>query len=109
MSRNSPELEPLVREYLDHSKKEEEARSFGLLFQYLGYLYEDSEEEVSLEDFSAYEADDFLNFFLEDKFPDEYKSLRKESMEVLKNFIKYLSEKKMIPSEELKEWKEVLK
>jgi len=109
MSQQNRELETIVRDYLDYSRQEAEARIFGLLFQYLGHLYEESEEPVLLEDFSAYEADDFLNFFLEDNFPEEYKNLKSESLSVLQNFIKYLSLKKLIPSEELREWKEVLK
>lgn len=109
MSQQNLEFEPIVREYLDSTNQESEARIFGLLFQYLDTLYEDSEDPILLEDFSAYEADDFLNFFLEDNFQEEFPDLRSESLKTFQNFLKFLSRKKLIPPEEMKEWKEVLK
>ena len=108
MSPPKRELEFLLREYLDYSKKEEEARDFGLLLEYLSHLYEDSEEPILLEDFSAYEADDFLQFFLEDKFPED-KKLKISCKHSIKNFFQYLLKKNMIHKEEISEWKEVLK
>ena len=109
MSQQNLEFEPIVREYLDSTNQESEARIFGLLFQYLDTLYEDSEDPILLEDFSAYEADDFLNFFLEDNFQEEFPDLRSESLKTFQNFLKFLSRKKLSPPEEMKEWKEVLK
>ena len=108
MSQPNPPLDNLVREYLDSSKNETEAPIFGLLFEYLNHLYEDVEEPILLEDFSALEVDDFLNFFLDDKFPDD-KNLKITSKKTLKNFFQYLLKKNMIHKEEIKEWKEALK
>ncbi len=110
MSPSNPQLDDLVREYLDHSKKEEEATVFGLLFQYLGHLYEESEEPIFLEDLSSYEIDDYLQFFLPDQFEEgEVAALQKQSIGVFRKFLKFLSEKKLLEKEDEKEWKEVLK
>jgi hypothetical protein len=110
MSQPNLELETLVREYLDFEKKEEESEIFGLLLQYLSHLFEeDSEEPIFLEDVSAYEVDDFLNFFLEDNFPENFKDLQSKSKVVFQKFFKFLVKKKVLEKEDEKEWKEVLK
>ncbi len=110
MSPPKVELESLVREYLDSEKKEEESEVFGLLLQYLSHLFEeDTEEPILLEDLTAYEVDDFLHFFLEDNFPENYSELQKKSKIVFQKFFKFLSKKKVLEKEDEKEWKEVLK
>ena len=109
MSQSSPELDSIVREFLDLTKREEDAQIFGLLFQYLGHLYEENEDPILLEDLSAYEIDDYLQFFLQDNFPEEFLELQRKSIPVLKNFRKFLSDKKLLEKEDEKEWKEVLK
>jgi hypothetical protein len=101
-------LESAIREYLDFSKKENEAEIFALLIEYMQHLFIDSEEEILLEDFTAYEGDDFLNFFLEDNFPEEFESLKPKSEKLIRDFVSYLKKKKFIPKEEVEEWKEVL-
>ncbi|MDX1959396.1 MAG: hypothetical protein SFU98_12535 [Leptospiraceae bacterium] len=100
-------LESAIRSFLDFSKNEEQSETFALLLEYMQLLFADSEEEILLEDFTAYEADDFLNFFLEDNFPEEYEVIRKKSEKSLKDFFNYLKKKKLISKEEVEEWKEV--
>jgi hypothetical protein len=75
----------------------------------LGHLYEESEDPILLEDLSAYEIDDYLQFFLQDNFQEEFLELQRKSILVLKNFRKFLSDKKLLEKEDEKEWKEVLK
>ncbi len=103
MSPKSVEL--IIREYLDFSQKQEEGEFFVLLLNYLSHLVEE-DEEVTLDDFGSYEADDFLNFYLEDQFPDD-KNVLKKSKAALKNLFKYMISKKLIDKEEEKEWKEI--
>jgi hypothetical protein len=98
----------VVRGYLDFSKKEEEAEIFALLNQYLAHLSLDSEEDILLEDFTAFEADDFINFFLDDNFEiDEATRLKTKSEIILKKFFNYILKNKYISKEEALEWKEV--
>lgn len=98
------------REYLDFSKDLSEAEIFGLLTEYLQHLYEDSEEVILLEDFSVYEADDFINFYLQEFFEgEELLSLQKRSLAILNKFMKFLEKKKYIHKEAVEEWKEVMK
>jgi len=110
MSLPNLEFETLVREYLDFEKKEEESEVFGLLLHYLSHLFgEDLEEPIFIRDVSAYEVDDFLNFFLEDNFPENFKELHSKSRVVFQKFFKFLIKKKVLEKEDEKEWKEVLK
>ncbi len=98
------------REYLDQSGDLSEAEIFGLVNEYLQHLYEDSEEEILLEDFSVYEADDFIHFYLTEFFEgSELETLQKRSTQVLNKFMKFLEKKKYIHKEAMEEWKEVMK
>jgi hypothetical protein len=107
MSTDKKILETVFREYLDKTQKPEDGEVFVLLLNYLNHLFEDTEEEILLEDLTSYEVDDFLNFYLGDQFPDD-KNIIKRSTTVLKNFLKFLQSKKLMDKDEEREWKEVL-
>ena len=62
---------------------------------------------ILFEDFSSYELDDFLNFYLEDNF-ENFTDLQKRSIDLFKKFSKFALGKKILSPEENKEWGEVL-
>lgn len=111
---NKLELEHIFRLYLDHSKREEEGEIIVLILNYLSFLFQDEDESgepsepILLEDFTEYEVDDFLNFYLEDNF-DNFEELQEKSKKMLKSFLKFLKEKKYFNKEEVEEWTEILK
>jgi hypothetical protein len=100
-------VEGIIRDYLDHSQKQEDGEFLVLLLNYLSHLVEE-DEEVTLDDFGSYEADDFLNFYLQDQFPDD-KVVIQKSKSALKNLFKFMLTKKLIDKEEEKEWKEIFR
>ena len=108
---NNLELESVFRLYLDHTKRQEDGEIIVLVLNYLALLFQDEETEsteaVLLEDFTQYEVDDFLNFYLEDNF-DNFEELQNKSKTMLKNFLKLLKEKKYFNKEEVEEWTEIL-
>ncbi len=110
---NKQDLETVFRLYLDHTKKDD-GEIIVLILNYLSHLFMDEEDEsesseaIQLEDFTHYEVDDFLNFYLEDNF-ENYEELQAKSKVVLKNFLKFLKEKKYFNKEEAEEWTEILK
>ncbi|MBK8394406.1 MAG: hypothetical protein IPL26_04060 [Leptospiraceae bacterium] len=108
---NNLELESVFRLYLDHTKRQEDGEIIVLVLNYLALLFQDEETEsteaVLLEDFTQYEVDDFLNFYLEDNF-DNFEELQNKSKTMLKNFLKFLKEKKYFNKEEVEEWTEIL-
>ncbi|MBP9888121.1 MAG: hypothetical protein KBF93_17610, partial [Leptospiraceae bacterium] len=81
---NKQDLEHVFRLYLDHTKREEDGEIIVLILNYLSLLFEDEEEPkdssevILLEDFTEYEVDDFLNFYLEDNF-DNFEELQTKS------------------------------
>jgi len=111
---NKQDLEQVFRLYLDHTKREEDGEIIVLILNYLSLLFEEEEESkdlsevILLEDFTEYEVDDFLNFYLEDNF-DNFEELQNKSKVMLKNFLKFLKEKKYFNKEEAEEWTEILK
>jgi hypothetical protein len=108
---NKQDLETVFRLYLDHTKKDD-GEIIVLILNYLSHLFMDEEDEssetIQLEDFTHYEVDDFLNFYLEDNF-ENYEELQTKSKIVLRNFLKFLKEKKYFNKEEADEWTEILK
>jgi hypothetical protein len=110
---NKLDLETVCREYLDHTKKED-GEIIVLILNYLSHLFQEDEEENSvnqnilLEDFTYYEVDDFLNFYLEDNF-ENFEELQTKAKKFLKSFLKFLKEKKYFNKEEVEEWTEILK
>lgn len=110
---NKLDLETVFRQYLDHTKSED-GEIIVLVLNYLSHLYQDEEESNSdneiilLEDFTHYEVDDFLNFYLEDNF-ENFKELQEVTKKFLKKFLKFVKEKKYFNKEEIEEWTEILK
>ena len=110
---NKQDLETVFRLYLDYTKRDD-GEIIVLILNYLSHLFHDeegtteSEEPIYLEDFTHYEVDDFLNFYLEDNF-DNYEELQTRSKIVLRSFLKFLKEKKYFNKEEADEWTEILK
>lgn len=108
---NNQELETIFRIYLDHTKRDD-GEIIVLILNYLSHLFQDDEEETSepilLEDFTQYEVDDFLNFYLEDNF-ENFLELQAKSKIMLRTFLKFLKEKKYFNKEEVEEWTEILK
>jgi|GEM_PF-1904333 hypothetical protein len=110
---NNLDLETVFRQYLDHTKKDD-GEIIVLILNYLSHLYQDEEESSSdnetilLEDFTHYEVDDFLNFYLEDNF-ENFEELQETTKRFLKNFLKFVKEKKYFNKEEIEEWTEILK
>lgn len=110
MSRNRPVLEDVIREYLTQVQDFHQNEVLHILLDYMNLLFEDSEETIYLEDFTAFEGDDFLNFYLPDNFTgEELKKIQASAEETLNQFIKYCSKKKYFNKEALEEWKEVFK
>ena len=70
--------------------------------------FENSQKGILFEDFSSYELDDFLYFYLEDNF-ENFSDLQKKSINLFRRFLKFAAAKKFIDSEEIHEWEEVLK
>ena len=110
---NKEDLETIFRFYLDHTKRND-GEIIVLVLNYLSHLFQEedesneSSEQILLEDFTHYEVDDFLNFYLEDNFED-YEALQAKSKIMLKSFLKFLKEKKYFNKEEAEEWTEILK
>ena len=110
---NKQDLEYIFRLYLDYTKRED-GEIIVLILNYLSHLYQDEEESSSdnetilLEDFTHYEVDDFLNFYLEDNF-ENFEELQETTKKFLKNFLKFVKEKKYFNKEEIEEWTEILK
>jgi hypothetical protein len=110
MSPNNILLEDVLREYANTLKDLEQIEVLRLLLDYMNLLFEDSEEPVLLEDFTSYEGDDFMHFFLPDNYEgQELKTLQSLSIKVIKDFIQYCTKRKLVHKEALEEWKEVLK
>ena len=109
---NNQELESVFRLYLDHTQRQEDGEIIVLILNYLSFLFQDEDDEspeaILLEDFTQYEVDDFLHFYLEDNF-DNFEELIQKSKVMLKNFLKFLKEKKYFNKEEVDEWTEILK
>ncbi|MCE9499949.1 MAG: hypothetical protein K8R21_05555 [Leptospira sp.] len=103
--------ETAFRLYLDSSDSQDSDREiFSLILNYLGHLSdEESGEDILLEDFSMYEVDDFLNFYLPDNFESESEMLQKKSKDLLEKFLKFALKKKLMSSEQKEEWREILR
>ncbi|MCX8000646.1 MAG: hypothetical protein N3A69_17145 [Leptospiraceae bacterium] len=110
MSPNKPILEDVIREYLNQTQDFSQNEVLHILLDYMNLLFEDSEEPIYLEDFTAFEGDDFLNFYLPDNFDGkELKRLQSQSQKTIQQFINYCKKKKFLTKEALEEWKEVFK
>lgn len=110
MSPNKPILEDVIREYLTQVQDFKQNEILHILLKYMNLLFEDSEEPVYLEDFTAFEGDDFFNFFLPDNFEGvELEQLQKQAHKTIQQFIKYCRKKNLFSKESLEEWKEVFK
>ncbi|HMV41607.1 MAG TPA: hypothetical protein PK079_01645 [Leptospiraceae bacterium] len=105
------DLESIFRLYLDATKRDD-GEIIVLILNYLSHLFVDEEgentEPILLEDFTHYEVDDFLNFYLEDNF-ENFLELQAKSKIMLRNFLKFLKERKYFNKEEVEEWMEILK
>jgi hypothetical protein len=110
MSQNKPLLEDLIREFATLTQDEKKTEVLRILLDYMNLLFEDTQEEILLEDFTAYEGDDFIYFFLPDNYEGkELVNLQKVAIQTIKEFINYCKKKKLLNKEALQEWKEVLK
>ncbi len=95
-----------VLDYLSNFKDEDDSDTSG------DSLSEDTVNQetgkgVLLEDFSSYELDDFLYFYLEDNF-ENYADLQKQSVHLFRRFLKFATAKKFLGPEDREEWEEVL-
>ena len=82
-----------------------EYKDLCLVFsEYCKYLYDD---DVCVEDIGETELDDFVHFYLMDKYP-KYPHLEKNSIIFLKSFFKYLKKQKLISENLIEEWKRFL-
>lgn len=103
-------LEDVIREYATQKQDFQQNEILHILLEYMNLLFEDSEEPIYLEDFTAFEGDDFLNFYLPDNFDgEELKKIQKMAKKTIQEFIQYSSQKKFLSKESLEEWKEVFK
>ncbi|EMK02044.1 hypothetical protein AB3N61_07590 [Leptospira sp. WS58.C1] len=108
-------LEETVRSYLEtipegaqHLSEKEIA---NLLLEFSALLFEDPEdpsEKILVSDLSAFELDEFLNFYLEDMFPEDAK-IREKGKVFLKKFKKFLEKRSLLKKEQEEEWKEFFK
>ncbi|MCB1144116.1 MAG: hypothetical protein H7A24_16065 [Leptospiraceae bacterium] len=110
MSHPSPEPDfpSLLNLFLEEGKNREKEPVLKMFTDYLLHLYE-GEDEILMEDVSGFEVDDFLNFYIQDRYPDRSETLIREARSALKSFQKFLIQKKYLTSEDLEEWKEALK
>ena len=121
--------ENVFRLFLESSNsKSGDSEIFSYLLDYLSNFEDDEENNNTLgenssqsksknaenpqmgilfEDFSSYELDDFLYFYLEDNF-ENYSDLQKKSKNLFKRFLKFAVEKKLLTSEAKDEWEEIL-
>lgn len=108
--RSKPILEDVIRQYATEVQDFKQNEILHILLEYMNLLFEDSDEPIYLEDFTAYEGDDFLNFYLPDNFEgEELKELERLSKKTIQKFIQYCSKKNLLSKEALEEWKEVFK
>ncbi|TGK38851.1 hypothetical protein [Leptospira andrefontaineae] len=107
-------LEETVRSFLETipegaSSSEKEMPSLFLEFSELLFEGpEDSSEKILITDLGGFELDEFLNFYLEDMFPDDSK-IREKGKVFLKKFRKFLDKKSLLKKEQEEEWKEFFK
>lgn len=107
---NKPTLEDVIRQYATEKQDFKQNEVLHILLDYMKLLFEETDEPIYLEDFTAFEGDDFLNFYLPDNFEgEELKRLQKIAKKTLQEFIKYSSQKKFLSKEALEEWKEVFR
>ncbi|PJZ78963.1 hypothetical protein [Leptospira neocaledonica] len=109
-----PSLEETISSFLEtipegaHSSEKEMPT---LLLEFSELLFEDPEdtsEKILITDLSAFELDEFLNFYLEDMFPEDAK-IREKGKTFLKKFKKFLEKRSLLKKEQEEEWKEFFK
>lgn len=104
--KGDPEIFSYVLDYLSNFDYEEDLTTDDL-------PSEKSTDATNLqkkslfEDFSSYEVDDFIYFYLEDNF-ENFQELQKKSINLFKRFLKFAVQKKLLPAEDRDEWEEVL-
>lgn len=107
-------LEETVRSFLEtipEGAPSSEKEMPSLLLEFSELLFEDPEdssEKILITDLSAFELDEFLNFYLEDMFPEDSK-IREKGKIFLKKFRKFLEKKNLLKKEQEEEWKEFFK
>ncbi|TGL62365.1 hypothetical protein [Leptospira sarikeiensis] len=109
-----PSLEEVIGSFLETfpqgaSGSEKEIPSLFLEFSEL--LFENPENtsnQVLISHLGGFELDEFLNFYLEDMFPDDPK-IRTKGKDFLKKFRKFLEKKSLLNKEQEIEWKEFYK
>ncbi|GBF37406.1 hypothetical protein [Leptospira johnsonii] len=109
-----PSLEDTVRSFLEtipEGAPSSEKEMPSLLLEFSQLLFEEpgnSSEKLLISDLSAFELDEFLNFYLEDMFPDDAK-IRDKGKTFLKKFRKFLDKRSLLKREQEEEWKEFFK
>ncbi|MEM7181951.1 MAG: hypothetical protein AAF518_13625 [Spirochaetota bacterium] len=99
--------EDAFRLYLQESQDHEAAAIASIILEYLSFLYSAEEEPILLEDFSEYEVDDLLEFYLMDNYQD-YEKIRGKMRVFLKGFVRFALAKSYLSKEEARDWKNVL-
>ncbi|TGJ99352.1 hypothetical protein EHO59_15940 [Leptospira semungkisensis] len=108
-------LEETIRSFLETFQggvKDSDQEISALLLEFSGLLFENPEEEkgkkIQVSDLTGFELDEFLNFYLEDMFPEDSR-IRGKAKEFLKKFRKYLDKNSLLNQEQLEDWKEFFK
>lgn len=107
-------LEETVRSFLEtvpEGAPSSEKEMPSILLEFSQLLFEDpgdTSEKILISDLSAFELDEFLNFYLEDMFPDDTK-IREKGKTFLKKFRKFLEKRSLLKKEQEEEWKEFFK
>ncbi|TGJ98556.1 hypothetical protein EHQ53_02210 [Leptospira langatensis] len=108
-------LEETIRSFLETFQggvKESDQEISTLLLEFSGLLFENPEEEkekkIQVSDLTGFELDEFLNFYLEDMFPDDSR-IRSKAKDFLKKFKKYLDKNSLLNAEQAEDWKEFFK
>ena len=99
--------EDAFRLYLEESQDVEAAPIASIVIEYLSFLYASEDEPILLEDFSEYEVDDLLEFYLMDNYQDHEK-IRSKMRVFLKGFLQFALAKSYLSKEEARDWKNVL-
>lgn len=110
MSQSKLLLEDVIRQYATEKQDFKQNEVLHILLDYMNLLFGETDEPIYVEDLTAFEGDDFLHFYLPDNFEGkELEKLQKTAQKTLREFIRYLNQKKFISKDALEEWKEVFK
>lgn len=100
-------IEQAFQIFLEQSGRSEMNEASDIILEYLHILFSEEEEPILLEEFSEYEVDDLLYFYLQDRYT-EAATYQKKIKSFLREFSKFALTKGYLAKEEADNWKKVL-